>query len=272
MAKINLDKYYTDINIAKHCISKTYEIIGVENITEVIEPSAGNGSFSNLINGFSNDFNGCISYDIEPEHSSIIKQDFLKLELLYKKGRLIIGNPPFGNKNLLAMKFFKKSTEFSDYISFILPISQYNNNQQMFEFDLIYSEDLGKKAYSGIDVHCCLNIYKRPIDGINTKAKSYKLKDITIKEVRKSRNQFLPENFIFDYSLCTWGDLGKIPNKQGEFNQEAYIKVNNNILKDKVLDCLKNAKWIELYKMERSPRLKQWQILKHLKENVIELR
>jgi hypothetical protein len=266
--KIKLDKYYTNIDIAKHCIKKTYDIIDVDNISEIVEPSAGNGSFSNLINGYSNHFKGCVSYDIEPEHKSIINQDFLKLELPYKKGRLFIGNPPFGEKNLLAMKFYKHCISMGDYISFILPISQYNNNQQMFEFDLVHSEDLGRSPYSGIDVHCCLNIYKRPINGINTKPNKYKLKDVTIKEVRKARNQFLPKSFTYDYSLCTWGDLGKKPNHQGEFNQEAYIKINNQELKYKILNCLKNADWIDLYKMERSPRLKQWQIMKHLKDSV----
>jgi predicted RNA methylase len=68
-AKINLDKYYTPVELAKYCIDKTYEIIGKENITEIIEPSAGNGSFSLQIPN-------CIAYDIEPEHESIIKQDF----------------------------------------------------------------------------------------------------------------------------------------------------------------------------------------------------
>jgi hypothetical protein len=271
MAKINLDKYYTDIEIAKSCIRKTYDIIGLDNITEIIEPSAGNGSFSNLINGYSNYFKGCISYDIEPEQKNIIKQDFLKLHLPYKKGRLFIGNPPFGEKNLLAMKFYKHCVMMGDYIAFILPISQYNNNQQMFEFDLIYSEDLGKSPYGGVDVHCCLNIYKRPKGGINTKPNKYTLKDITIKEVRKSRNQYLPKSFDYDYALCTWGDLGKTPNYQGEFNQEAYIRINNQSQKINVVNCLKNADWIKLYKMERSPRLKQWQILKYLKEQIPEL-
>ena len=88
MAKIINDKYYTPIDLAKYCIDKTYEIIGKENITEIIEPSAGNGSFSNQLN--------CIAYDIEPECDGIIKQDFLTTELEYNKGRLIIGNPPLG--------------------------------------------------------------------------------------------------------------------------------------------------------------------------------
>ena len=264
MAKIILDKYYTSKEKAKYCIEKTYDIIGRNKITEIIEPSAGDGSFSNLMN--------CISYDIEPEHNNIIKQDFLKLNLGYKKGRLFIGNPPFGEKNLLSMKFFKHCIKMGDYISFILPISQYKNNQQMFEFDLIHSEDLGIEAYSDVKVHCCFNIYKRPDNGLNKKAPKYKLKDIEIKEVRKARKQFLPKDYSYDYSLCTWGDLGKIPKQQGEYNQEAYIKIKNKKLTDKVIRILNTTDWVNLYKIQRSPRLKQWQILKHLKEKIPELK
>ena len=37
MAKIELDKYYTPKKIAEHCYNKTIDIIGKENITEIIE-------------------------------------------------------------------------------------------------------------------------------------------------------------------------------------------------------------------------------------------
>ena len=84
----------------------------------------------------------------------------------YKKGRCIIGNPPFGNSNSLSVKFYKKAIKECDYISFIQSISQLNNNKQMYEFDLIYSEDLGLKEYSGVKLHCCLNIYRKPQKGI----------------------------------------------------------------------------------------------------------
>jgi hypothetical protein len=88
-----------------------------------------------------------LAYDIEPEDDRIKQQDFLELNLEYKKGRCVIGNPPFGNRNTLAVKFYKKSIKFADYVSFILPITQLNNNIQMFEFNLIYSEDLGSRDY-----------------------------------------------------------------------------------------------------------------------------
>ena len=63
--KIENDKYYTPIVLANELILKTYEVLISENITEIIEPSAGNGSFSSQLN--------CIAYDIEPENKDIIK-------------------------------------------------------------------------------------------------------------------------------------------------------------------------------------------------------
>ena len=69
MAKIDLDKYYTLPEISKYCIEKTFEILKGEEISEIIEPSAGAGSFSNQIEN-------CIAYDIKPEGENIIEQDF----------------------------------------------------------------------------------------------------------------------------------------------------------------------------------------------------
>lgn len=142
--RIENDKYYTPTDIAKKCFDKTIEIVGYDNITEIIEPSAGNGSFSSQ-------WPFCIAYDIEPEHPDIIKQDFLTLDIPYKKGRLFIGNPPFGSRMSLAIKFYKKCIQLGDYIAFILPIGQLNNSAVLYEFDLIYSEDLGDQSYTDRD-------------------------------------------------------------------------------------------------------------------------
>ena len=182
------------------------------------------------------------------------------------------GNPPYGEKNLLSMKFFRKSIDISDYISLILPISQLNNNQQMFQFDLIYSEDLGKRLYSDREVHCCLNIFKRPKCGIYEKANNFKLKTIEMKEVRKARNQFLPKDFIYDIGICSWGYIGKLIEFEGQYNQELYIKVKDEKFKDVVLEVIRNANWCKLYPMTTTPRLKQWQILKYIKEQIPEIK
>ena len=79
MTKIELDKYYTPLHIAKYCVEKTKEILGVENITEYLEPSAGNGSFLQFLTD-----KKCLAFDIAPEHENIIEQDYLKLNLPYK--------------------------------------------------------------------------------------------------------------------------------------------------------------------------------------------
>ena len=45
--KINLDKYYTPVKLANYCYDKVIELIGEENIGDIVEPSVGNGSFFN---------------------------------------------------------------------------------------------------------------------------------------------------------------------------------------------------------------------------------
>lgn len=162
---IKLDKYYTPVEISKYCIDKTFEILAGFQISEILEPSAGNGSFSLQIPN-------CIAIDIEPEHETVLKQDFLNFEISYKKGRLVIGNPPFGERNNLSRAFYKKSVKIADYIAFIQPISQLNNVESLYEFDLIYSEDLNIHFYSDVKLHCCFNIYKRPLQGLNKKVEN----------------------------------------------------------------------------------------------------
>jgi len=156
--KIEYDKYYTPIDLSKKLIEKTFEIIGKENITEIIEPSAGSGSFSDQIDN-------CIAYDIKPEGNNIIEQDFLKLQLEYKPGRLFIGNPPFGQKAVLFKKFINKCKNEGDYISFISNSSFHNYNR----FDgliLIYSEYLGSIKYGEINVDTSFVIYRKDINKI----------------------------------------------------------------------------------------------------------
>lgn len=259
--KILNDKYYTDINIAKYCIEKTFEIIGKQNITYIIEPSAGNGSFSLQLN--------CDAYDIVPEHDSIIKQNYLELDLPYKKGRLIIGNPPFGDRMNLAQKFFKKSVQFGDYISFILPISQLNNKESLFEFDLVYSEDLGKLNFSDRKLHCAFNIYKRPDNGLNKK-NNIKLKDIVI--VRQDSKGY--DNFESDIRMCYWGNgsAGKILTGDEKYSGEYKIKILNESVKTEVIKVLNEVDWKKELNFIAMLRIKQYHIMEILKKYIPQIK
>lgn len=196
----------------------------------------------------------------------------MTLELPYKNGRCVIGNPPFGIKNTLSVKFYKQAIKFGDYISFILPISQINNNQQMFEFDLIYSEDLGERTYTDRQLHCCLNIYKRNPNGLNKKP-DYKLKDVIIKEHRRTGQQC--DNQEFDIGICSFGSgiIGKIPKHFGQYAKEFYFKINNEKLKDKIIALIKNTDWEHdvCNGISGQTNLAQWQVYKYIKEQIPEI-
>lgn len=266
MAKIELDKYYTPDDLAQYCIDKTRNVLKGEKVTSIVEPSAGAGAFTKLLPK-----NLTTSYDIAPEYENVIKQDYLLLELPYVKGRLIIGNPPYGKGNYLSVKFYKKAITQGDFISFILPISQLNNNMYMYEFDMIHSEDLGKKIYSGVKVHCCLNVYRRNPNGLNTKP-NFDLKDVILKGVAtgESRNDKVPSEY--DFSICGFGSsVGRFADKEGQYCQQIYFKIPKTEIKDKVKTIIKNADWKELYNMTATPKLKHWMISKYLKQQIPEL-
>ena len=258
MAKIELDKYYTPFYIAERCYKKVIEIIGKEYITDIIEPSAGAGVFLDLDNRIK-------GYDIKPEREDIIEQDYLKLDISYKEGRLILGNPPYGRCLNLALKFFKKSVEIGDYIAFILPVSQLNNTNVFYEFDLIYSEDLGEQDYSGVKLHCCFNIYKRPLLGLNKKSKS-KLEDISI--YRQDKKDYA--TIDFDVRMCYWGSgtAGKILyNKDEKYAGEYKIKIHNIEHYDELKNFIQNFDWNGYVKGIAMKRLKQYHIIDVLKQN-----
>ena len=267
--KIQNDKYYTPPELAKELIVKTIRFIGAENITDVIEPSAGNGSFSKWFG------NNCTAYDIEPEAEGIIKQDFLTLDLPYKKGRLIIGNPPFGNSNHTSRKFYKKATELGDYIVFIQPISQYKNNLQMYLFDLVYSEDLGVVKYSDRELHCCFNIYKRPENGILNKQPDYTLKDITIIEHRRKKGEYQTAKNKdispdYDYAMCNFGNgcFGKVPEYIEQYANELYFYCHKKEFLPRMLELLEFNTIREYTKSISMKRLSKMRFYKYLKDNI----
>lgn len=266
--KLNLDQYYTSEEDMNYCVNKTLDILQENGyaISEFLEPSAGEGIFSNYLatSGLN-----VIALDIDPKADDITQADYLTYDIEYKKGRLTIGNPPYGSKLNLAQKFFKKSINVGDYISFILPISQLNNTQMMYEFDLIYSEDLGELIFSGDrKVHCCLNIYVRPNNGLNKK-KSNKLKDITI--VRQDSKKF--NEFDFDIRMCYWGDAtaGKILKTDEHYSAEYKIKIHNEDIKDKAVEVLSNVDWKKELNCTAMLKIQQFHIINLLKREIKEI-
>ena len=124
LSRNTIDKYYTKLSIVKECISLFSKSFQINHDTLIIEPSAGNGAFIDDIKKLSCNH---IFYDLEPEHDEIIKQDYLLFDYKTIKQKYnkihAIGNPPFGRQTSIAIKFIKKSCEYCDSVSFILPKS-----------------------------------------------------------------------------------------------------------------------------------------------------
>lgn len=169
-----LDKFYTQPEVVSKCINLCLDNLNIDKLNDtVIEPSAGAGAFTLQLTEI---FKNIISYDIEPDHETIIKQDYLKLEStnLENKTIHVIGNPPFGRQSSLAKKFIKKSCEFAKSISFILPKSFKKQSLQKtfpLNFHLIKQIDLDKNSFTDsfssnkeYDVPCVFQIWIKKIE------------------------------------------------------------------------------------------------------------
>lgn len=268
--KIENDKYYTPIEIANHCIETVVKVIGKNKITDVIEPSCGNGAFFH-----SSVLTPNTGFDILPEIESsqgkfdIIKADFLSLAIPYKEGRLTLGNPPFGDRMSMATKFYDKATEIGDYIAYILPISQLDNPNSLYKFNLIYSEDLGTADYSGRKLHCCFNIYSRPLGNLVNKKPTNTLKDITI--YRQDCKDY--DKKPFDIRMCRRGNgcAGKILCSDEHYSAEYKILINNNELRDKILKILTEYDWKSEIQSIAVRSIKQYHIINVLKRYIPEI-
>jgi predicted RNA methylase len=151
------------------CLNSIKKHIKILDNDLIVEPSAGNGSFISGIKSLSNHH---IFYDLEPENTEIVKQDYLTYDYTVHSDKFnnihIIGNPPFGRQSSLAIKFIKKSCEFCNSLSFILPKSfKKNSLKEKFplSFHLVFEEDLPKNSFlvddKEHDVPCVFQIWQK---------------------------------------------------------------------------------------------------------------
>ena len=228
--KNNLDKFYTKPEIAQFCLNH----LDITKYDNIIEPSAGNGSFLKLLPA------NAIGYDIAPEGEKIIKADFLKLTFDLKGSTLVIGNPPFGVQNNLAIDFFNKSAQFATTIAFIVPRSFRKisiQNRLNLNFKLVSDIDLPEKSFTLLgteyNLPTCFQIWERqPIPRLIIKPKMSSkyiifTKDIEIADFRIQRvggqagKAFLDKNGAVSSNYY-------IINKS-KYSTEQLIQIINNI-------------------------------------------
>ena len=221
---MSIDKFYTKPEVAKECVNL---IPDIDTYSLIIEPSAGNGSFSKQLN--------CIAYDIEPEDETIIEQDWLKTEKVETESLLIVGNPPFGSRSSLAKAFIKHSQKIgAETIAFILPdtFSKISNQSKtlfpenwrlIVEYKLSDSNFIieGDKSYF---VPCSFYVWtKRP-------------GDLNLRQVKEA----LSSDFIFlsrgstDADFTINGNSGKVKTLEEVTNSKAehYIKATGKSVEE----------------------------------------
>jgi hypothetical protein len=165
LKRTKTDKYYTKEFSVNLCLQLIKQHINIHKNDVAIEPSAGDGKF---IPGIKQLFHHCEFYDIEPEHSEIVKLDYLTYTNTTKLTIHIIGNPPFGRQSSLAIQFIKKSCEFATTISFILPKSFKKDSLKRtfpLHFHLLAEMDLPPNSFlvngKDHDVPCIFQIWEK---------------------------------------------------------------------------------------------------------------
>ncbi len=163
-----LDQYFTKECIAKKLYKKACNIVEKYDknleLFHWVEPSAGNGVFFNLLPEKNR-----TGVDIKPLNNEIVQEDYLKYQLP-KKRTIVIGNPPFGHRGVMALNFINHSKE-AEYVCFILPMFFESKGKGSIKyrvkgFHLLHSERLPKNAFythenKSIDVKCVFQIWSK---------------------------------------------------------------------------------------------------------------
>ena len=120
------DKFYTKPEATQRLLS----LVDLSQYDLIVEPSAGAGNISLLLRSVTLSpsllLPHCLALDIEPDHPSVIKRDFLLTdhpEIHQAKKCLVIGNPPFGKMAGGAIAFFNRAASYESVkaIAFIVP-------------------------------------------------------------------------------------------------------------------------------------------------------
>ena len=247
------DEYFTNETLAKKLFEKTKKIISkYENISKYtwIEPSVGNGDFYKILPKQK------IGIDIKPTKYDTIKKDYLKYDLP-DKPIIVIGNPPFGHRGVMALNFILHSQK-ADFIAFILPmffqsVGKGSIRYRVKGFNLIYEEMLPEDSFyvgnKTRDIKCCFQIW----------SKKYSLKKNEFSWYNNTKNEPYEEILkVITVSLAKNRECGKeyIFNKKANYYlSSSYFKENHVVKK---FDDVKYKSGIAIiYKTKDKQKIKQ---------------
>jgi hypothetical protein len=251
------DQFFTNKNTAIYCKSIFFDKLKELGINEeeyiFIEPSAGDGSFYNILPG-----DRRIGIDIESRIEGVIETNYLKWQPEANKKYIVIGNPPFGLRGNLAMRFMNHSSKFCDFIAFILPqlfesTGKGNCMDRIENMNLIHSEKIDPHFHypngDKIDVNVVFQIWSKNFK-LNSKKEScsdyikiYSVSDggtpgsTRNKDMLYACDLYLPST-CFETKMKIYDNFEDLPMRRG---------YGIKILKDNkmIYDTLKAINWIE---------------------------
>ncbi len=262
-----LDQYFTNKDLAKELFIKISLMISKyeQNIDDYswLEPSVGEGCFYDLLPEDKR-----IGIDIAPLRNDIIKSDYLKFNLPNEK-LIIIGNPPFGNRGVMALNFINHSQK-AEYVCFILPMFFESKGKGSIKyrvqgFNLIHSERLPKNSFyipttqKTVDVKCVFQIWskkhkpeKEEFSWYNNKNKEPFGDILKVATVSLAKNRECGKRWIYDekadfYISSTFYDKVFIVYDFGEVKYKSGVAVifttKNQELKGKIIKIFENTDW-----------------------------
>lgn len=211
-AKNPLDEYFTKPEISQQLFEKTKKIISeYEDINKYtwLEPSVGEGCFFRWLPRKK------IGIDINPTKYNTIQTDYLNYSLP-QKPLIVIGNPPFGHRGVLALEFINHSIQ-ADFVAFILPmffqsVGKGSIRYRVKNFNLLYEQILPSNSFYTSDgrekdVKCCFQIWSRKHKTNKEEFNWYTQKDpklepfnnlIKVVTVSLAKNRECGKEWIFD--------------------------------------------------------------------------
>ncbi len=234
------DQFFTTKAISNYCYKKTLEILQKLEIEYkdhiFIEPSAGCCNFFEILPS-----NKRIGIDIEPIgalKNELITENYLNFFPPENGKYIVIGNPPFGLRGNLALRFINHSSAFADVVAFILPPLFDSTGKgvpmkRVKDYKLAYSEKLPINSFQypngeEVNIATIFQIWtKINIDKIESKAlrsckdfiKVYSLSDggtpssTRNKKMIEKCDVYLPSTCFS--GMKAYSEFCQLPNKRG---------------------------------------------------------
>ena len=194
---VDLDQFFTVPEVATYCHDSLLSWMTKDGADaskyKFIEPSAGAGSFFNLLPS-----DRRVGIDVMPLCPDVIKHDFLTWNVKPNGLRYVtIGNPPFGYRAWLALAFINHAATFSDYVGMILPMAFQSDGKgspknRVEGLELVHSETLPSDSFTdafgnNVKINGLWQVWKR---GVNNRPKIKKCSswiDLFTVDQRKER-------------------------------------------------------------------------------------